>query len=242
MQILSQDSILRKVPACLNPKQALFVDGIRHSAEIIELAYGRLVKVLTEIAIMPPEQQNVSAISASVFLDAWAIIDAIDRFRMLYQQMPGISFPKPELCEPTFEDLTKPFRALRNVADHLAQRADSVISKKGTALGVLSWITLYEVNPPKIWLCTLRPGTVRVEPKFQGKFLETAVENQTDQITLQAGGFEGNISNFLPQVVKRVRHFEKQLEVAFSNEDFDESLVASDVYMRQSYTLREIKS
>ena len=40
--MLKQNSILRQVPAAINPKQALFIDGIRHAIEIIDLAYERL--------------------------------------------------------------------------------------------------------------------------------------------------------------------------------------------------------
>ena len=37
--MLSDDSPLRRVPAVLEQKQALFIDGIRHAVEIMELAY-----------------------------------------------------------------------------------------------------------------------------------------------------------------------------------------------------------
>lgn len=235
MKILSDDSILRKVPMNVNPKQVLFVDGIRHSAEIIELAYERLENSLTEIALIPPCSKDLPRKSASVFLDAWAIIDAIDRFRMLYQMMPGISFSEPAVKGDTLKASAQPFRDLRNVADHLAERADFIVSKKGSALGVLTWITGYQIEPEQVWHCTLKPGTMHVEPELKNEQLEVAIHWPTDRITLMAGGYEGNISSFLPQITKRVQHFEKQLEEAFLCEELRTSPVASDAFLRVSY-------
>jgi hypothetical protein len=45
--MLSDDSILRRIPVAVAPKQALFVDGIRHTVEIMALAYSRLRETLT---------------------------------------------------------------------------------------------------------------------------------------------------------------------------------------------------
>ena len=88
------------------------------------------------------------------------MVDAIDRFRMLYLQMPGISFPPPKAGVETLQEALTPFRDLRNVADHLAQRADFVVSRGGAALGTLSWLTGFKIDPITAWYCTLRPGTV----------------------------------------------------------------------------------
>ena len=66
--MLNKDSILRQVPVAINPKQALFIDGIRHAVEIIDLAYGRLRDTLTRTALNPPSSSELPKISAQAFL------------------------------------------------------------------------------------------------------------------------------------------------------------------------------
>ena len=129
----------------LSPKQAFFIDGIRHAVDIMELAYGRLRETLTNIALNPPTSATLPKIAPHAFLDAWAMVDAVDRFRMLYQQMPGINFGPPTHGVEPLKTVTQPFRKLRNVADHLSQNADLVVARGDAALGTLTWVT--EVPP-----------------------------------------------------------------------------------------------
>jgi hypothetical protein len=235
--MLSKDSILRRIPAAIEPKQALFIDGIRHAVEIIDLAYLRLSGTLTQIALEPPTSTDLSKVVPAAFLDAWAIVDAVDRFRMLYQQMPGITFSPPEAGVQTLKEVTQPFRDLRNVADHLAQRAEFVVAKGGAALGVLSWVTGFHIDPPMLWLCTLRPGTLRTTPEFRQEPIVTTVDWPTDRIYLIAGGYEGNLSAIRPHIERRVRHFEVQLQNAFEKLRVIDDPAASDVFLRQAYQL-----
>ena len=159
--MLARDSILRRLPAELNPKQALFLDGIRHAVEIADLAHKRLRETLTHIATVDPNDLDLQTCTTHAFLDAWAMVDAIDRFRMLWQQLPNATPAElPPGAEP-FKEVSQPFRHLRNVADHLSQRADFVVSKGGAALGTLTWFTGIDLTPPRGWMCTLRPGTIR---------------------------------------------------------------------------------
>lgn len=236
MPILSQDSILRKVPAALNPKQILFIDGIRHAVEIIDLAYERLMETLTYAALHPPSSSQLPKVSTTAFLDAWAIVDAIDRFKMLYQQMPGISFEPKEQGVETLQEAAQPFRDLRNIADHLAQRADFVVARNGSALGILTWMTGFKVEPTTIWHCSLRPGTVREKPELNKEPFTAAFNWPTDQITLSAGGYEGNISEFLLHIERRIKHFEKELEREFSLPALASHGAASDVFIRKAYS------
>lgn len=235
--MIAKDSILRKIPIAIEPKQALFIDGIRHSVEIIDLAYCRLRDTLTQLALEPPTSELLQAASPAVFLDAWAIVDAVDRFRMLYQQMPGITFAAPEAGVETLKDATQPFRDLRNVADHLAQRADFVVARGGAALGVLSWVTGFKIDPPTLWFCTLRPGTIRTPPDFRQDPITTTVDWPTDRICLIAGGHEGNLSSIRPHIERRVKHFEAQLQSAFAKLGVMDGPAANDVFLRQAYQL-----
>jgi hypothetical protein len=235
--MIYQDSILRRVPLVVEPKQALFIDGIRHAVEILDLAYSRLRDTLTQVALDPPSSNELPKISPYVFLDAWAIVDAVDRFRMLYQEMPGLKKTSSEEGLEALRDVTQPFRDLRNVADHLAQRAEFVVAKGAAALGTLTWVTGFKDSPPTLWFCTLRPGTIRKPPDFRKEPILTTVDWPTDRICLSAGGFEGNLSTIRLHIERRVRHFEVQLQSAFAKAGILDAPVTNDVFLRQSYQL-----
>jgi len=235
--MLSDESPLRRIPHALEPKQALFVDGIRHAIEIMDLAYGRLRHTLTELALDPPTSATLPKVAPYAFLDAWAMVDAIDRFRMLYLQMPGMKFGPPTPGVTSLRDATQPFRDLRNVADHLAQRADFVVSRDGAALGTLTWLTGFEVDPPHLRFCTLRPGTVRTHPELSKAAIEATIDWPTDRICLSAGGYEGNLSAIRPHINRRVQHFESEIKSVFESPELKGSPIASDVFIRQPYTL-----
>ena len=145
--LLGRDSVLRRVPVNVPPKQALFLDGIRQAVEIMDVTYGRLRDVLTHLALNPPAQNEIPDVFAHVFIDAWGFVGAVDRFRMMYTQMPGIKFGNAKDGIPPLREVTQVFRSLRNVADHLAQKADHVISRNGAAWGELSWLTGAQLQP-----------------------------------------------------------------------------------------------
>jgi len=235
--MICDDSILRRIPAAVDPKQALFVDGIRHAAEIMDLAYGRLRETLTGIALDPPTSANLQKIAPHAFLDAWAMVDSIDRFRMLYLQMPGIKFGPPTPGIEPLKTVTQPFRDLRNVADHLSQRADFVVAHGGAALGTLTWLTGFKLDPAAIWFCTLRPGTIRTKPEFRKEPIISTLDWPTGRICLSAGGFEGNLSTIRPHIERRVRHFEDQLKSSFKKLGLEDAPAANDVFLRQPYQL-----
>lgn len=71
--LLGRDSVLRQIPVNVEPKQALFLDGIRHAVEIMDIAYSRLRDALTHLALHPPASNELPDLSACAFLDAWML-------------------------------------------------------------------------------------------------------------------------------------------------------------------------
>jgi hypothetical protein len=140
--MLGPDSPLLQLPPQIDRKQAVFFDGIRYAAEIMTLAYSRLQRTLTEISSLALQEQTASHLYTPAYLDAWVIVDSIDRIRSLLKHMPGKKAPPRESGVQTFRERTESIRLLRNVADHIHQRVDYVVSRKGTALGTLGWFTL----------------------------------------------------------------------------------------------------
>jgi hypothetical protein len=207
--MIAPDSILRRLPGQLDPKQLLFFDGIRHAAELVSLAYSRLQQTLTYIA---REDGEVGGAFPAAFLDAWAVVDGIDRFRLLWKLIPGLTFSPPPAGEATFEEITTPVRNVRNVADHLAQRADYVVAQNGAALGSISWYTASRPDGREGVICILVPGTYRPGKHMFKTPGGRIAEYPTGRIELTAGEHRACLSDVLPQMEKRVRELEGALE------------------------------
>jgi hypothetical protein len=112
----------------------------------------------------------------------------------------------------TFAEIAQSIRDLRNVADHLAQRADYVVARQGTALGVLSWFTVLDVEKSKGVICTIVPGTMqrRTAPVLNpgGRVMQLP----TGLVELSAGEYTANLSEVLPEMETRIRSLEASLQ------------------------------
>ena len=233
--MLSNKTVLRRLPTNINPTQALFLDGLRYSVEIIDLAYNRLRETLTELAVAEIRPDVLPRHATLAFLDAWAIVDAVDRFRMLCEQMPRMTLSPGPDGTPTLTELAAPIRKLRNVADHLAQRAEYVVSHGGSALGELTWFTGLNLQPLGGVMCRLRPGTLRSPPEHFRESVEMKLEWPTDRICLIAGGHDANLSLVIPQIALRIGVIEQSVERSLETLGERTGPVMSDVLLRYPY-------
>ena len=96
--MIGKESPLRRLPAALDRKQALYFDGMRHAVEIANLAYLRLTATLARLA-QQEELQDDDAMT-SAFADSWSFVDAAHRFYCLYRRVPGFE----DLCGPPTRD------------------------------------------------------------------------------------------------------------------------------------------
>jgi hypothetical protein len=230
--MISDGSILRRLPASLDRKQVLFLDGIRHAVEIIDFANRRLTLQLTNVVLKNQPGPVTRDLFSGAFLDAWALVDATDRFRCLWQQFPGMHHAPPPEGSPTLSEATQEIRNIRNVADHIAQRMDFVLAHNGTALGSLTWCTLDPQDPAGVYTCALIPGTLGA--------VHTVLVNPTDlpflnaqsgNIHLAAGGHRANLSAALPEIALRIRQLEENLESAFEEAGLKGNQAGSDQYI-----------
>lgn len=231
--LLGRDSPLRRIPINVTPKQAVFLDGIRHSIEVMDVGFGRLRIGLTKVALEPPHPHDLPLVGAGLFLDAWAVVDAIDRFRQFYSRFPGMKRSAASDQIPSLSESLQTFRNLRNVGDHVVDRADAVVAKGGAALGELTWLTGAQILPEVIaWHCVLRPGTLRSEPALPSMPLETTLDWPTDYICLKAGSYRGNLSQVRIHIAGRIRHLESQLNKIFSKPEYERMPVMNDFFGR----------
>lgn len=232
--LLGRDSVLRRIPVNVDPKPALFLDGIRLAVEIMDVAYVRLRDALTHLALHPPAQSELPEISANAFLDAWGFVDAVDRFYMMYTQMPGMKFGAAEIGTPPLLEVTQEFRNLRNLMNHLAQKADSIVSRNGAVLGELTWLTGVQLQPKVIaYHCTLRPGTLQSATPPQATPIVSTLDWPTDSICLSAGEYEANLTAVRTHIAIRIRRLEAQLQKVFQQPNQAQMPVINDMFFRR---------
>lgn len=225
------NSPLRRLPPQLDRKQALFFDGIRHATEIVHLAHSRLQHTLTNFALNYQEAPLPPELFTIAFLDAWAVVDGIDRFRAFWKLMPNTERGALPPGGTRFEEISQSVRNLRNVADHLAQRADYVIANKGTALGELSWYTALDPQGSEGRCCILIPGTFTTGER---QFVNPATKVSTyptGLIHLAAGEHRACLSELLPEIEKRVRFLERTIEESVSKEGLDGQQAGADIFI-----------
>lgn len=216
--MLSKHSILKRLPDGINQKQLVFLDGIRHAAEITWLAHTRLEETLTWLVDNQSEEgPNPDAYTAA-FMDAWAMVDAIDRFRSLWKMIPGFQAIANNSNSPSFYQLSESVRNVRNVSDHLAQRAEYIAASGNPVMGLLTWVTYPCDARDEIYTCVLAPGTRKkigwtlVNPAGM-EFISTAAQ-RTGMIHLAAGEHQAHLSALLPEMQLRVRQLEIAVESA----------------------------
>lgn len=203
--MLSEQSILRRLPPGLAARELVALDAIRHSADIVGLADVRLRDGLTQIA----QHTKASDLEiTSCFLDAWSFVDAVDRIRSMARLIAARSSDmKAEV--KSFMDVTKAVRELRNVADHLDARVDHVISSNLPAIGRLSWVTVLSTRSALVGV--LQPGTVRTNKVSVQlpEISERPVRLPTGAVQLTCGSY----SCWFDDVIAAVSHLISQIEM-----------------------------
>lgn len=235
--MLSENSILKRLPNGMNQKQLVFVDGIRHAAEITWLAYTRLEATLTWL--VDNNQQEVPNPDAytAAFMDAWAMVDAIDRFRSLWKLFPGFQPIANNSSESTFDQLSESVRKIRNVSDHLAQRAEYIAASGNPVMGLLTWVTYPHDSKNEIYTCVLAPGTKKkskwtlVNPAGKEFIYTSASAQRTGMIHLAAGEHQANLSALLPAMQLRIRQLEASVESAIREHGIEGNQAGGDFFI-----------
>jgi hypothetical protein len=235
--IIGDESPLRRLPGQLDRKQMLYLDGIRYSIEMADLAHLRLQQTLLELANHSDDSAPMHLYFVAAVQDAWSIVDSVHRLRGLLHQAPGIKRKSPGLR--LFDQRTAEIEPLRNSVQHLNSQINSIVSQNIPVWGILSWFTMTDPNMSSGVCCTLIAGTM-FESKGHlvvnplGKNLALPV----DLITLSASGHTICLSDVMSDVERITRSMEQQLEKQFTN--FPQ--VGSDVLIRLTMAFGDRKS
>jgi hypothetical protein len=219
--IISDNSQLRRLPAELNHKQTLYLDGIRYSIEMADLAHTRLrntLEILTNNALTDGQSSTVSnnhSDVTSAVLDAWSIVDSLYRLRGLLDQAPGFKKKSPALR--VVKQNTEATEQLRHAVQHLNQHINRLVSLDLPVWGELSW---FVISPDcrSGFSCWLRTGTIF---KSMGQPIVNPVgktiDPPVDLVTLAAHEHSICLSNAMRVVERLTKSIEDQLKEQFSD-------------------------
>ncbi len=235
---LSSKSLLKNIPIYFPADEVIVLDGLRHAIEIACYAHNRLSGNLLRIS---SECKLKEGDVECVFLDAWAIVDAIDRFRSLLQLIYSPKFSWS--LGSSIININKEFfniRSLRNVADHLAQRVPYVVSKKGSALGILKWLAVrnFSVNTPLsefvVSTYSIVPGTA-YHPEFQFLLVDGGepIDLPVGMIMLYAGEYSCDLNASIKKIIAASEGLESELYKHIEQSGKREHrVIGSDVFMK----------
>lgn len=211
--MLSQHSPFLNLPVGLDQKQAVCLDGMRHAVQIVDFSYMRLCQALTQLAVGHRSESGNSAFT-HVFADAWAFVDAVDRFRNLWQMQPNAGRLPEEYSAGAVRSQLQAIRDIRNVSAHIAQKIDQIVSLNASVLGAINWVTLLSQSPLKVKSYFIRPGimTGRAKAQLAMPAGEITFRHGSGCVSLAAGRHSANLSDAYTIIGSIVRFAESNLK------------------------------
>jgi hypothetical protein len=144
--MIADDSPFFNPPEALSREQVIHLDGLRYAAEMTALAYERLSQNLLSL---PAGVHATFRETAAAMLDAWSIVDSVNRFRDILRGVPGLSQKQPWIR--LLLDGTAEVDALRNSVQHQLGEIRKVAAEGGQLWGYLSWAEVREGQHTGIW-------------------------------------------------------------------------------------------
>ena len=158
--VTTEYSPLQNPPHDFSRRQVLFLDGLRYSVEMAQIAYKRLNVSLQSVSRISDKNQLIS--SAEAMLYAWAIVDSAHRYRDLLLAFPGLKKGIwVKLTEKRIQDVAD----LRNCVQHQIGEIPNIIERREQFWGYLSWAEIREGRYTGKWLM-LTGGSHYVEDSW----------------------------------------------------------------------------
>jgi hypothetical protein len=120
-----------------------YLDGLKYSFQMADLAFQRLKSTLDEIAQNHAAGQYTEYHVTSCLLDAWTLVDMCHRIRSLVQQTPGLSHKT--LGIQIFLRGTQKVDNLRNYVQHFRNGIPKIPLQSFPLWGVLSWVPSHDI-------------------------------------------------------------------------------------------------
>ena len=225
--IIEPDSALHRVPRHMSSKQAAFVDGIRLTIQIIDLAHRRLQLELQRITPVSNEPQTEKQAFADAMIDAWSIVDAGHRLNRLFVKAPGIRHKQSPSVRKLLS-FDKALNQLRNSIQHLEGDLQRSVTRQSPVWGSLAWCILHpETN--EFRSCVLIPGRAATGSHPMLNPLGRTLNYPVDMITMTLGPTSVSLSELVATVEASTRGLEKALEEAVKDQLPDTSTYGADL-------------
>jgi hypothetical protein len=228
--IISAESVFRKIPSALSRRQALFVEGIRYSVDMIDVAYSRLRDTLVALAGMnQSNSENMAHVSA--MLDAWSIVDSLNRLRRLVEYFPGSQGKNKSAAYRVFMSVTEKIPDLRNTVQHLETAIKDVTNDLNWAVwGSLSW-GVVDAEKNQVSTCLFLPGMPLGSRPMINPLDRKLWHMPIDSITIERSGVSVSLSDAMRRVIILVRSLEESLAEAYKQipEEHRDKTHAADV-------------
>lgn len=206
----------------------LFLDGIRVAVEMADMAYQRLKETLGRATIENSQTDRFRLVSICL-LDAWSIVDSINRLRNLLKQLPGFKADASSLR--MFLRQTEGIWGLRNLGQHLDGRIAGLVAKGLTVWGVLTWLMLVDAQTGRFKAAALvsgsQFGSMHALPSAEGIEMHANI----DHITLTVGGHEADLSMAIRAVAEYLPKLEEELVRIFGAYEFDGHEIAPSDFL-----------
>jgi len=199
----------------LKRRQDLFLDGIEVSSRAGLTAYQRLwAEIIAYSQSCEESSERVNTLRHLILLDAWSLVDVINRLRVLVDNTPGLKKNAPV---KSFLNTTQEVIKLRNFVQHMESEVIEVAQTGFPIWGSLSWIWADIERPGKIAAILLIPGRLAVSAGHPivnpaGK----AINPPVDWVTLTAGGVSVNLSSVVVSLALFKDRYERALEHAIA--------------------------
>ena len=117
-------------PGSIEVRQALWLDGILTSIEMTKISYRRLQSTL-----VGPQSVDRAAVAS---LDAWALVDTLNRLRVLITRLPGLRSKSPGA--QVIVRALKPVEDLRNAVQHMDGEIGPLSATNLPLWGAIAWV------------------------------------------------------------------------------------------------------
>jgi hypothetical protein len=215
--IINKDSPLRRIPTALERRQALFVEGIRYSIDMAEVAYNRLRATLIVMGSMKtPDAENPDHISA--MLDAWSIVDSLNRLRRLVENLPGSKGKMKSPVYRLFLAATEKIPELRNTVQHLDTAIQEGTDDLNWAVwGSLSW-GMIDPEKNQVVTCMFLAGIAMGSRPMVNPINRKLWHLPVDSVTVERGGVAVCLSDAMRRVAILAKALEDSLSTAFADQ------------------------
>ncbi|MDX2258645.1 MAG: hypothetical protein NW205_06965 [Hyphomicrobiaceae bacterium] len=139
----------------------LCLDGLRYSFGIFLSCHNRVQSTLNAFEAGWQSGAPTGAVM-QVVADAWSMIDAVHRIRLLIDRAPVL--PKNEPAFRVFKDATSGVEPLRHYIQHINNEVSKIIGHAQPLWGSISWVS--EADPLKQF--TLHTGSQHLKTSVNG--------------------------------------------------------------------------